>query len=226
MCSYLKFSVGDSLELSGIQFTPPKRSGRDTDKTVSSCLALRCELAATRPRCCSPRVLVLQKWSGIRCTSSTTVLLTLGQVPGGSVAEWLACWTHAQKGRVQIAAATLSGNSLRQTVHTHRASVRQAAKLAAALLRVARVTACWRKVMTAYRRVYVSRRHLHADCQEPGSDPEPYARQSRWATGTFYPSATARFLNAFHPIQVIAVGSTRRLSTQWTYSSRQKDTDG
>ena len=35
----------------------------------------------------------------------------------------------------------LSGNSLRQTVHTHRASVSQAAKLVAALLRVARVTA-------------------------------------------------------------------------------------
>ena len=35
---------------------------------------------------------------------------------GGSVAEWLACW-------VQIAAATLSGNSLRQTAHTRRASV-------------------------------------------------------------------------------------------------------
>jgi len=34
----------------------------------------------------------------------------------------------------------LSGNSLRQTVHTHRASVHQAAKLVAALLRVARVT--------------------------------------------------------------------------------------
>ena len=42
---------------------------------------------------------------------------------------------------VQIAATTLSGNSLRQTVHTHRASVHQAAKLVAALLRVARVTA-------------------------------------------------------------------------------------
>jgi len=34
-----------------------------------------------------------------------------------------------------------SGNSLRQTVHTHRASVHEAAKLVAALLRVARVTA-------------------------------------------------------------------------------------
>jgi len=52
----------------------------------------------------------------------------------GSVAEWLACW-------VQIAAATLSGNSLRQTVHTHRVSVHQAAKLVAVRLRVARATA-------------------------------------------------------------------------------------
>jgi len=59
----------------------------------------------------------------------------------GSVAEWLACWTQAQKARVQIAVATLSGNSLGQTVHTHRVSVHQAAKLVAALLRVAGVTA-------------------------------------------------------------------------------------
>jgi len=56
---------------------------------------------------------------------------------GGSVAEWLAC----RRVRVQIAAATLLGNSLRQTVHTHRASVHQATKLVAALLRVAGVTA-------------------------------------------------------------------------------------
>ena len=35
----------------------------------------------------------------------------------------------------------MSGNSLRQTVHTHCVSVHQAAKLLAALLRVARVTA-------------------------------------------------------------------------------------
>jgi len=46
-----------------------------------------------------------------------------------------------QKARVPIANATLSGNSLRQTVHTHRASVYQAAKLVTALLRVAGVTA-------------------------------------------------------------------------------------
>jgi len=47
----------------------------------------------------------------------------------------------AEGPRVQIAVATLSGNSLRQTVHTHRASVHQATKLLAALLRIARVSA-------------------------------------------------------------------------------------
>jgi len=48
---------------------------------------------------------------------------------------------QAQKARVQIAVATLSGNSLRQTAHTHDASVHHTAKLIAAFLRVARVTA-------------------------------------------------------------------------------------
>ena len=62
-------------------------------------------------------------------------------VLGGSVAEWLACWTQCRRAWFQIAAATLSGNSLGQTVHTHRASVRQAVKLVAALLRVAGVPA-------------------------------------------------------------------------------------
>ena len=83
---------------------------------------------------------------------------------GGSVAEWLACWTQAQKVRVQIA-------TLRQTVHTRCAAVHQAAKLVAALLRVAGTRQAWRKVMAAYRRVYDSR-HLEADYQEPGSAPE------------------------------------------------------
>jgi len=60
---------------------------------------------------------------------------------GGSAAEWSACWTQAQKARVIIAVATLSDNSLRQTVHTRHASVHQSAKLVAALLRVAGATA-------------------------------------------------------------------------------------
>ena len=37
--------------------------------------------------------------------------------------------------------------------------------------------------MAVYRRVYDSR-HLQADCQEPGSAPEPYARHS--SMGSFY----------------------------------------
>ena len=67
--------------------------------------------------------------------------------------------------------------TVRQTVRTHRASVHQAAKLVAALLRVARVTQAWQKVMADYRLVNDSR-HLQADCQKPGSAPEPYTRQS------------------------------------------------
>ena len=63
---------------------------------------------------------------------------------GGSVAEWLACWTQAQKGPGSYRSQwefTLSSNSLWQTAHTHCASVCQAAKLVAALLRIVRVTA-------------------------------------------------------------------------------------
>ena len=61
---------------------------------------------------------------------------------------------------------------LGQTVHTHRASVYQAAKLVAALFMVAGVTA---GLAESNGRVYDSH-HLQADCQEPGSAPEPYAR--------------------------------------------------
>ena len=51
-------------------------------------------------------------------------------------------WTHAQKGLgSKTAGATLSSNSLRQTVYTHCTSVHQAAKLVAALLEIASVTA-------------------------------------------------------------------------------------
>jgi len=59
----------------------------------------------------------------------------------GSITEWLRAGLRRSRAWVQIAAATMSGNSLRQTVHTHCASVHQAAKLVAALLRVAGVTA-------------------------------------------------------------------------------------
>ena len=46
-----------------------------------------------------------------------------------------------QKGLGSSRSRDAIGSSLRQTVHTHHASVHQAAKLVAALLRVARVTA-------------------------------------------------------------------------------------
>jgi len=84
----------------------------------------------------------------------------------------VARWTQAQKARVHIAASTLSGNSLRQTVHTHYASVHQAAQLVAALLTVAGVTAG----LTESNGWVHDSRHLQADCQEPGSAVEPYAQ--------------------------------------------------
>ena len=63
-------------------------------------------------------------------------LLCYVYLPGGERAG-----LRRRRARVQITGSTLLGNSLRQTVHTHRASVHQAAKLVAAPLRVARVTA-------------------------------------------------------------------------------------
>ena len=70
----------------------------------------------------------------------------------------------------------LSGNSLRQTVRTYRASVNQAVKLVACSpLGVVRVTVGLAESNGSYRQVYDSH-HLQADCQEPGSSPEPYTR--------------------------------------------------
>ena len=71
------------------------------------------------------------------------------------------------------------GNSLRQAVHTHRAFVYQAAKLVAALLRVARVTAGLAE------RLSTAGLMTHATCRlaaqnrdqlRKGSAPEPCAR--------------------------------------------------
>ena len=46
--------------------------------------------------------------------------------------------------------------------------------------------------MAAYHRVYDSR-HLQADCQGPGSAPEPYARQS--SMGYLFYSSSGNFLD-------------------------------
>jgi len=94
-----------------------------------------------RPEAC--RLFLRNVWKGLILVFNTvTVVISNSIGAGGSVVEWLACWTQAQKGPgSKSAAAPLSGNSLKQTVHTHCASVHQAAKLIAALLRVAGVTA-------------------------------------------------------------------------------------
>ena len=68
-------------------------------------------------------------------------------VMGGSIADWLMCWTQVQKGQGSNCchnAVGYSCNSLRQTVHTHRASFHEEAKLVAAPLRVAGVTVALR----------------------------------------------------------------------------------
>ena len=74
---------------------------------------------------------------------------------------------------------TLSGNSLRQTFHTHRACVHQAAKLAAALLRVVGVTAGLAESNGSVRRVYDSRQ-----CRLTANRDQLWNRV--WATFTFY----------------------------------------
>jgi len=55
--------------------------------------------------------------------------------------------------------------------------------------------------MAAYRRVYDSR-HLQADCQRPGSAPEPYARQS--SMGYLY-----LYLYLLHPFNGPFSGTTQ-----------------
>jgi len=65
------------------------------------------------------------------------VHVTDDDIPGGSVAEWLACWTPAQKGPgSNHSLDAVLGKLFTPTVPLH-----QAAKLVAALLRVAGVTA-------------------------------------------------------------------------------------
>jgi len=80
------------------------------------------------------------------------------------------------------------GNSLRQTVHTHRASVHQAAKLIADLLRVARVTAGVAESNGSLPPGLL--RHQQAECQEPGSAQE----QGSFRAGTHRNAVPVLFL--------------------------------
>jgi len=73
---------------------------------------------------------------------------------------------------VQIAAATLSGNSSRANCSHLSCLCSPGSEIG---------LQSWRKVTATYCRVR-DLRHVQADCQEPGSAAEPYARQSIWAT--------------------------------------------
>jgi len=53
----------------------------------------------------------------------TPYFWTVACIVAGSVAEWWACWTQAQKGPGSNRSRDAVRNSLRQTVHTHCASV-------------------------------------------------------------------------------------------------------
>jgi len=74
-------------------------------------------------------------------SSKTITNLQLSLLQNGLLVSRVVSVLDSGAEGLQIAAATLPGNSLRQTAHTHCASVHQAAKLLAALLRVAVVTA-------------------------------------------------------------------------------------
>jgi len=119
----------------------------------------------------------------MRCLAAITTPTTITTAAVVVVVVFVVFWalvsvldSGRRRAWVQIAAATLSGDSFRQTVHAHRACVHQAAKLVAVLLRVAMVTAGLAESNgSACRRVYDSR-HLQADCKKPGSAAEPYAR--------------------------------------------------
>ena len=84
-----------------------------------------------------------RKWIDLlRVSSVLFICYCLVTVLGGSIAEWLVCWTRAHKGPGSNRNRDPVGcRCIRQTVHTNCASVHQAAKLVAALLRVAGVTA-------------------------------------------------------------------------------------
>jgi len=131
------------------------RGGRLGEGAVRACvcvcarssLADQCQtLAAGSTQAQSPpRPLVVERLLSPRSAHYFIISLLSFNTPkregwlGSRMVSVLAL--RRRKARVRIAVATLSGNSLRQTVHTHCASVHQAAKLVAALLSVAGVTA-------------------------------------------------------------------------------------
>jgi len=72
--------------------------------------------------------------------------------------------------------------------------------------------------MAAFRRVYDSH-HLHADCQEPGSAPEPHAQQS--SMGYLYLFRTFLMLK-LRSTNTAVVGFAKHLTGDARYDSLEK----
>ena len=78
----------------------------------------------------------------------------------------------------------------------------------------------WRKVTAAYRRVNDSH-HLQADCQEPGSAPEPYALQS--SMGYFYFFYYNSLLFSTHPVRLQLFWGNPAASNEWISLTKQHE---
>jgi len=73
--------------------------------------------------------------------------------------------------------------------------------------------------MTAYRRVCDSR-HPQADCQEPGSAPEPYARQSSRPVGSLYLFTCEKHAGCCAVFAVLCLTAVRRQTDRQTDDER------
>jgi len=84
--------------------------------------------------------------------------------------------------------------------------------------------------MAAYRRVYDSR-HLQADCQEPGSAPEPYARKSSMGYVYLFLGFASRtrigswlhLCSLWKAVAVAAVSAAASDEENCDYSARRND---
>ena len=78
-------SVGDSLELSGIQFTPRTRHRQDSFVVWRGGVDYR----APTEEVVGP---------GVGCRGRRTQASLARNISGGSVAEWIECWIQTRKG--------------------------------------------------------------------------------------------------------------------------------
>ena len=77
--------------------------------------------------------------------------------------------------------------------------------------------------MAAYRRVYDSS-HVQADCQEPGSAPEPYARQSsmRYVRITLHGIVAYTFCIACEEIRQFLSSIKKMHTKKWFFFSASR----